>query len=235
MNNTIWLQLVAAITPALILAGYILIRDRKQPEPFLQILKGFGYGMLSTLCIIVLALVCPIQFDETTFGGCLASAFIEAAIPEEAFKLLFLWLLLRHNPHFDEHMDGIVYAVCIGMGFAAFENVLYILPNASWQSVSISRAFLSIPGHYLNAVAMGFFYALFHFSSGNKRWWFLLLAYICPVLLHGIYDTICFSAGAGILSVVALLVFLAAFIFSVFCTNKVVRTMLYKDNEWSNN
>lgn len=42
-----------------------------------------------------------------------------------------LWLLLRNNPYFDEHFDGIVYAVCIGMGFAAIENVLYLSTTTS--------------------------------------------------------------------------------------------------------
>ena len=36
-----------------------------------------------------------------------------------------MWLVLRRNPHFDERMDGIVYAVCVGLGFAAVENVMY--------------------------------------------------------------------------------------------------------------
>jgi RsiW-degrading membrane proteinase PrsW (M82 family) len=44
----------------------------------------------------------------TTLIGTTAEAFFVAAIPEEFFKLLALWIVLRKNPYFDEHFDGIV-------------------------------------------------------------------------------------------------------------------------------
>ena len=53
----------------------------------------------------------------STFVEAVGDAFLLAAIPEEVAKLFMLWLLLRKNPFFDEHFDGIVYAVCVGLGF----------------------------------------------------------------------------------------------------------------------
>ena len=50
-------------------------------------------------------------------------------IPEEIAKLFMLWLLLRKNSYFDEHLDGIVYAVCISLDFAGIENVSYMLSD----------------------------------------------------------------------------------------------------------
>lgn len=57
----------------------------------------------------------------------ITDSLLFAAIPEELAKLFMLWLLLRKNPFFDEHFDGIVYAVCIGLGFAALENCVLSL------------------------------------------------------------------------------------------------------------
>ena len=117
-----------------------------------------------------------------------------AAVPEEGFKLLALWLVLRKNPYFDEHFDGIVYAVCVGLGFAAIENLGYVLMHADmWLSVAITRALLAVPGHYAFAVFMGYYYSLYHF--GQKSTQNLLSIFLIPVLAHGCYDAFALSGS----------------------------------------
>jgi RsiW-degrading membrane proteinase PrsW (M82 family) len=118
-----------------------------------------------------------------------------------------LWLLVRKNKYFDDRLDGIVYAVTISMGFAAFVNVLYLIDNyEEWVSVGIMRALLSVPGHYAFAVLMGYYYSKVHFGISNapKDKLMILLA---PVLVHTIFDWLLFSttitpALAGILFIV---------------------------------
>ena len=122
-------------------------------------------------------------------------AFLQAAIPEESAKLFMLWLLLRKNPFFDEHIDGIVYAVCTGLGFAMVENIIYLLQgvaDGSWVSIGISRALFAVPGHFLFAVMMGYFYSLYYFGI-SKKWYTLIMIWLIPVLIHGVYDGVLFS------------------------------------------
>ena len=121
------------------------------------------------------------------------TAFFGAAIPEETAKLVLLWLFLRKCKDFDERMDGIVYAVCVGMGFAAFENLEYVIgAGFQWVTVGLSRSLTAIPGHFGFAVVMGYFFSLYYFDSyraplaGLKMW-------LYPVLLHGTYDWIAMS------------------------------------------
>ena len=103
----------------------------------------------------------------------------------------FLWLLLRNNPDFDEYVDGIVYAVCVGMGFAAFENIGYLFGNIdTWVSVGFVRAISAIPGHFFFAVMMGYFYSKAAFGNPSRRGLNFALAILVPVLLHGAYDSI---------------------------------------------
>ena len=104
-------------------------------------------------------------------------------------------MFLRKNPYFDERMDGIVYAVCVGMGFAAFENVEYLFAaGTDWVTTGIGRSLTAIPGHFGFAVLMGYFFSLNHFDkysapgAGLKMWLF-------PVLAHGIYDTVAMMAA----------------------------------------
>ena len=106
-----------------------------------------------------------------------------------------LWLLLRQNQYFDEKMDGIVYAVCVSLGFAAVENVMYLFSDVeSFISVGISRAVFAVPGHFCFGILMGYYYSLakFYPKSHGKNLFLILLA---PIIAHGLYDSILFVTG----------------------------------------
>lgn len=188
--------LFAAILPAFLLVLYIWLRDRYQREPLSQILKGVFYGVLSAGIAIVLEELIGgfgITGEAQTWLGALWNAFLGAAMPEEAAKLLMLWLLLRKNKHFDERFDGIVYACCVAMGFAGTENIIYLFSNlGEWETVAVQRAIFAVPGHFLFGVAMGYFYAQIAFRDlpYAKR----SLIFVAPVVLHGIYDGLLFMA-----------------------------------------
>ena len=191
-NDT--LIFIAALLPVLI-AFYIIYRkDKNNPEPTWQLVKALFFGVLSA----PLSMLLSVPFKEiglyseesTTITGQLAFAFFGAAIPEECFKVLMLWLVVRNNKHFDEHFDGIVYAVCIGMGFAGIENIMYLFENyEEWLSVGIGRALLAIPGHFFFAIIMGYFYSLAHFTKSYvKKPMYSMLAIGAPIMAHGMYD-----------------------------------------------
>lgn len=208
----IWM-FIAAVLPALLLFVYICYRDA-QPEPFRWLLRAILAGV--GICI-------PVAFAETaimawlfpggsptTLFGTTVEAFCVAAIPEETAKLLALWLVLRKNPHFDEHFDGIVYAVCVGLGFAAIENIGYVLQSGEgWVSVAAMRALLAVPGHYAFAILMGYFYSVYHFVEHTRANAIKVL--LVPVLAHGVYDSLAMSGTvdpvAGALSFMVLIYF----------------------------
>ncbi len=211
------LLIIAALAPVAVLLWQILRRDAANPEPPRMLAKAFLYGMISTAVTFVLlpfteALGDLIVLNDTALSVAFKQAFFSAALPEEGAKLLMLWLLLRNNPYFDERFDGIVYAVCVGMGFAAVENVLYLFSNYdSWLSVGIVRALFAVPGHFFDAVIMGYYYSHYHFGTRrNPATKALILA--APVVAHGIYDGILFSYDIddGV-AVVALILFLIFF------------------------
>lgn len=193
MNTMI--MLVAAILPAALLWLYVWKKDAK-PEPTKELVKAILCGV--AICIPVAFVE---QFVQTLlFGagggpvsviGTTIDAFCVAAIPEEAAKLFVLWLILRKNPYFDEHYDGIVYAVCVGLGFAAVENVFYVFGEENWLSVAVSRALLAVPGHYAFAVLMGYYYSLYHFVERSTKNAVSIL--LVPVMAHGIYDALALS------------------------------------------
>lgn len=193
MNSLI--IIAAALLPAALLLLYIWKKD-PQKEPTSQLLRGVFYGMLICIPVSIVELVIQLILfggnEPTTLLGTTTMAFLVAAVPEECFKLLALWLLVRNNRYFDEHVDGIVYAVCVGLGFAALENVGYLFDNESeWVAVAATRALLAVPGHYAFAVIMGYYYSLYHFVERTPRNRRNIL--LMPILAHGIYDALAMS------------------------------------------
>lgn len=185
------IMLLSAVLPAMILFYYIYRRDTvKEPTP--QLLKGFGLGALagiiSGLLETLMAVIGLVDYEPQGFFSAVYTAFAGAALPEELVKLGMLWLLVRHNKWFDEWMDGVVYAVSIGMGFAAIENVGYVFSSeGEWLNVAIMRGITAVPAHFSFAVLMGFFFSLVHIGRRHtQRDKVMVLA--APVLAHGVYD-----------------------------------------------
>ena len=185
---------ITAILPVAILLAAIYLKDKESPEPAGQLVKAFGFGVISVGLAIGMSTLLEAaglysQWDPYNANR-IRMAFFGAAIPEETAKLLMLWLLLRRNRFFDENMDGIVYAVFVSLGFAAFENISYLFINSeSFLSVGIMRACTAIPGHFCFGILMGYYYSLATFGDKatmrNK-----IFAWLVPVMAHGFYDAI---------------------------------------------
>lgn len=205
--------LLVALLPVAILGYYIYRKDKNSPEPVEQLVKAFFLGVLSLLlsfCISMpLEAIGLYSMEPATVLGAVGTAFFGAAIPEEIAKLCMLWLVLRKNPYFDEKMDGIVYAVCVSLGFAALENVMYLFINIdAFLSVGLARAIFAVPGHFCFGILMGYYYSLAKFYPlASKRNHALVL--LAPIVAHGLYDSILFAidvtpAVSGILLIVFL-------------------------------
>lgn len=199
--NPLSVAFTAALLPVALMWWYIYRQDSAQPEPISWLWKSVLYGVYSAILTMLVMGVIPSIEDlapafAATIPGAVCNAFCYAAIPEEAAKLLLLYLVIRKNPYFDEHLDGIVYATCVGLGFAGLENILYLLTNMdSLVSVAVGRALFSVPGHFFFAVVMGYFVSLGYYeTSKEKSRMYYILAYLAPVMLHGIFDALLMSS-----------------------------------------
>ena len=188
--------LISALAPVIVLLYFVYRKDELQKEPVKEILKAVGLGVLSVFASFLIsgplgALGFYTDYPATLWDA-VAISFFGAAIPEEIAKFVLLWLFVRKNKWFDEHMDGIVYAAAVSLGFAAFENIGYLMSSEDWVSTGIMRALFSVPGHMFFGILMGYYYSLVRFdptASGMTKFWVLG----APIIAHGIYDSILFS------------------------------------------
>ena len=203
-----------SMLPVVALLLYVYECDSYKPEPWSVIVRGLFYGAASVLLtwvFLCLIEMLGLDFDEQpTVMGQFIGSFVSAAIPEELSKLIMLLLLMRKNPYFDEHIDGIVYAASVGLGFAAVENLAYVAMDDDWVSTALMRAVTAVPGHFLDAVAMGYFYSLYRFDVDGKKTRWMWLMILVPILFHGIYDALLFVSDVTgeLMSCVLILLFL---------------------------
>ncbi|MBO4282739.1 MAG: PrsW family intramembrane metalloprotease [Bacteroidales bacterium] len=198
MNDTNSLVLLAlAVFPVLILAVYIYVKDKYEKEPLHMLLKAFLGGMLSVLPVIPLEKFLSVfAVGGPVFQG-LYNGFVVAGFSEELFKLLILFLFIWRSKHFNELFDGIVYAVYVGLGFACVENISYVFMTSSFDTnllTGITRALFSVPAHFLFAVAMGYYFAKAKFDA-SRRFHHLFKAFMYPLFLHGMYDSLLMVSG----------------------------------------
>ena len=190
--------LIAALAPVVMLLYYIYRKDEFQKEPVKEVLKAFGLGVASIFLSLMISgpfgAIGLYPAEQVTLWDGIAISFFGAAIPEEIAKFLLFWLFVRRNKYFDEHMDGIVYAAAVSLGFAGLENVMYLFSAEDWVSTGIVRALFSVPAHFFFGILMGYYYSLVRFdpvTPSINRFWVLG----APIIAHGIFDSILFSAG----------------------------------------
>ena len=212
--------ILAAVLPAALLLRFVYRHDTVEKEPPGLLLRLLLMGVLAALCSGFLEGLAQTLLDLIVSPRSplytVLLAFLVVAMVEEGTKF---WLLRRctwRHPAFNYRFDAIVYAVFVSLGFAAYENIQYVLSYG--LSVALCRALLAVPGHMAFAVYMGVFYGRAKLRAGwgdgrgvrrNLR-----LAYLWPVFLHGFYDTCAMSGTA--LATGVFLVFVAVVFFSVY-------------------
>lgn len=189
---------ISSIAPALIIMFLVYQHDLKK-EPIKMLLKAFFGGVLSIF--IALAIAGPLSYFEKFFAPGFArsfyTAFFCAGIPEELGKWLIFYWLIRKAKDFDQYYDGILYAIFISMGFALVENILYVMSPDGGLGTATMRAILSVPGHMLFVIPMGYFLSISKFEVGKDAKRHLILSLVIPMALHGTFDFILFYFAAS--------------------------------------
>ena len=181
-----------SVLPVILLGIYVYLKDKYEKEPFGVLLKAFLGGILA----VPIAILMETWLTSYIGGGPVLqgiyNGYVVAGFSEEFCKLAILTAFIWRNRHFNEYFDGIVYAAFTGLGFACVENIAYVLASPSFEAgltTGIVRALLSVPGHFLFAVVMGYYFARAKFDRRHRlRKLFKALFY--PLLLHGTFDAL---------------------------------------------
>lgn len=180
------LLFAVAIFPVVVLMVFIYRQDKYQKEPIKSLAKAFIGGMIAIPLDILIVTGLDLLLGETALAQTVFfSAFLEAGIPEELCKFLIFMIFIWKDKNFDEYFDGIVYATFIGLGFACVENIEYVFSYG--LQTGVARALLSVPGHFLFGVMLGYFLSMAKFHP-EKRDTYLWSGLLLSMLAHGLFD-----------------------------------------------
>jgi RsiW-degrading membrane proteinase PrsW (M82 family) len=137
--------ILLAFIPALLLSWFIYWLDRYEKEPKLLLVSAFFWGGVvavigafigSTIMNVGFLLVLQEELVTNVASGSITAPFVEEFW--KGLAVLIIFLLFRKE--FDSIIDGIVYGAIVGLGFAATENVLYLLGTywaSGWEDMLI--------------------------------------------------------------------------------------------------
>ena len=198
---TMTMVLVTGLLPVAVLLFYIYSHDKIEKEPPGLLIKLLFFGCLSCIPAVILETVWTnflqgIGLNPYSVIYLLIENFLVGALAEEGSKRVLLKLGSWNNPAFNYVFDGVVYAVCVSLGFAGLENVLYI--SGFGMDVAVVRGLAAVPLHCICGVFMGHYYGLekTYVVRGmvNEAKNAKLMGLLIPILIHGFYD---FAASIG--------------------------------------
>ncbi|MBQ8184899.1 MAG: PrsW family intramembrane metalloprotease [Lachnospiraceae bacterium] len=203
--------MLAALLPAIVLIAYIYKMDKVEKEPKRLLGQLFFLGALGIVPAAfaenILKKMLGIFAESDTFLYHLVFSFLIVALVEEFWKRAVVKGIAWRNPDFNYRFDAVVYAVTAAMGFAALENLLYVVAGG-WK-LAVTRAITAVPSHAVDGVFMGYFLGEARLCEkrgdmqGMKR--NMRRSFWVPVLCHGFYDFCLFRST--VLSLLLFVVF----------------------------
>ncbi|TMJ20865.1 MAG: PrsW family intramembrane metalloprotease [Alphaproteobacteria bacterium] len=191
----------AAVAPALLILWLVIAADER-PGPPLKIWTAFllGAASISLLGVVRAPFAKLLATPERAWVAEVLRSVFGVALPEEAVKILVIVAvaMLARRRRFADPMDTVVYGAATGLGFAAYENLAYLVQHAEmWRSLAALRSVLTVPFHGALGVMAGAYLAIARSGTAlganrhHRDWarissWILML--MGPLALHAAFD-----------------------------------------------
>jgi RsiW-degrading membrane proteinase PrsW (M82 family) len=189
----------AAIAPALLILWLVIAADER-PGPAPKIWTAFllGAASISLLGAARAPFLRLLAAPENPWIAQAVHSIFGVALPEETVKILVIFAVSARRRPFADPMDTVVYGAAAGLGFAAYENLAYLVQHAEmWRALAALRSVLTVPFHGALGVIAGAYLAIARSGTAlgahrhNRDWarlssWILVL--LAPVGLHAAFD-----------------------------------------------
>src|SRR5437868_3379340 len=189
----------AAVAPALLILWLVIAAGERPGSPA-KVWVAFFLGAASILALgpvrapFALILAMP---ENPWLAQALRSVFAVAA-PEEIVKILVIVAVSWRRPPFADPMDTVVYGAAAGLGFAAYENLAYLVQHPDmWRSLAALRSVLTVPFHGALGIIAGAYLAIARSATAlganrHHRDWARISSYalilLGPIALHAAFD-----------------------------------------------
>src|SRR3989344_8713634 len=183
---------LGGIIPSLLWLWFWIREEQKKAEPKGILAMVFIMGMLSVV------LVLPIQeFIQSNIDGA-RERLILWATAEEIIKYLAVVIILFRTRYIDEPIDWPIYLITAALGFAAFENALFLQRSLTLDQTSVGLFTAASIGQLrflgstlLHAVSSGMLGIALGISlhlSFFKKKSFLAVGLVLAIALHSVFN-----------------------------------------------
>lgn len=199
--HTIFFSFLLGVLPSLVWLWFWLREDSENPEPPKHILITFLYGALGVPCALLIQLAFNTLFSISSTESVSKFSFLHAFLIvlvwagiEESIKYKAAWNGGLRKAITDEAVDVPIYMISAALGFAALENMLFlILPfiNGDLSEILMTTKLRFIGAtlvHVSSSALIGMFmgYSLFFTKSMKKR--YAYFGFILAVVLHALFN-----------------------------------------------
>ena len=212
-----------AFCPAIFYMLYIIAFDHRKPEPFKALVISALLGIVVAMPVVLILDASVVRIEEgRSFMESFIVGFFKLALPSEVAKWLVVCVFLSLNRFYDEYIDGIVYSVCLAMGYAGIFGVWFLYgfldeSFATLLEMSAIMIFVLVPIHFISGTIMGYYLGL---ARKRRKIQNHVFALFLPILINGMLSSIVTMIGnhweyyfilAVILTVLAMVVYTQIF------------------------
>ena len=189
----------AAVAPALLIL-WLVIAAGERPGPPAKVWIAFflGAASISLLGVARAPFMSILAAPEIPWVAQVLHSVLGVALPEETVKILVIIAVSARRRPFADPMDTVVYGAAAGLGFAAYENLAYLVQHADmWRSLAALRSVLTVPFHGALGVIAGAYLAIARSGTAlgahrHHRDWARVssrvLVLLGPMALHAGFD-----------------------------------------------
>lgn len=191
--KTIIIALAVGILPALFWLWFWLREDKKRPEPHGLITLTFLGGFIAVL----IALSAEKIIEDNLLVNSSIIIILWSAV-EEIIKYLASYITALRRREMDEPVDAMIYLMTTALGFAAFENVLFLVSENSILASIVSGNMRFIGAtvlHTLTSGIIGLFIGLSFYKNPLKKKLYLFIGLILSIALHSVFNLLIINSN----------------------------------------
>ena len=189
----------AAVAPALLML-WLVIAAGERPGPPAKVWAAFflGAASISLLGLARAPFTSILAAPENPWLAQAVRSIFGVAAPEETVKILVIVAVSSRRRPFVDPMDSVLYGAAAGFGFAAYENLAYLVQHAEmWRSLAALRSVLTVPFHGALGIIAGAYLAIARSGTAlgaprSHRDWARISSYalmlLGPLALHAAFD-----------------------------------------------
>jgi RsiW-degrading membrane proteinase PrsW (M82 family) len=159
--------LAFAAVPSVFWLGYFYLQDRNEPEPKQLVFGVFVLGAFVAAPLAnFVASALPVagtELDPLSARRVLANILVIGMVQEMSKYVVVRYSIYRHA-EFDEPMDGIIYMMAAGIGFAAAQNYRHLASLGG--NVVLSQAAMTT---VVNTLAHACFAGVLGYALGQAK------------------------------------------------------------------